>query len=253
MSQSLQMRITAQDVRNILVKNYTEPEYALFFEVPSGTGGPASRYADALVVNLWPSRGLELWGMEIKVSRSDWLSELKKPAKAESIMQYCDRWYLVVGSSDIVKDGELPVNWGLMVIKKNRLVIEVPAPKLTPSNISRSFFASLCRTVKSGMIHHSQINERVQDEVNKKIQINKSLIDYRYERLKDSYYELLEQVELFEKASGISIRSTFLPGEKIGKAVMVLLDYGPVHTRRILQDMCNRLDAISKQMQEGIL
>ena len=33
------------------------------------------RYADAIAMNLWPSRGLAVHGFEIKISRGDWQRE----------------------------------------------------------------------------------------------------------------------------------------------------------------------------------
>ena len=40
--------------------------------------GSRRRYADAVAMNLWPSKGLALHGFEIKVSRSDFLTELRE-------------------------------------------------------------------------------------------------------------------------------------------------------------------------------
>ena len=56
-----------------------------------------------------------LHGHEVKVSRSDWLTELRDPEKAEAFRSYCDFWWLVVSEKSIVKVGELPIGWGLMV------------------------------------------------------------------------------------------------------------------------------------------
>lgn len=57
-------------------------------------------------------------GHEVKVSRSDWLAELRDPNKSETWRQYCNKWYLVVPDASIVKD-DLPEGWGLMVVGKN--------------------------------------------------------------------------------------------------------------------------------------
>lgn len=121
--------------------------YAMLEEVRSETGYSGhGRYADALVMSLWPSRGLELFGFEIKASRSDWVKELEHPEKAEPIFQYCDRWYLVAGSDNIVKPGELPPTWGLMLPRGQQLVIKTEAPKLEPQPITREFLASIFRS-----------------------------------------------------------------------------------------------------------
>jgi len=100
-------------------------------------------------MNLWPSRGLELHGFEIKVSRGDFLRELKAPEKAETIARYCDRWWLVVSDDDIVLDGELPPTWGLLVRRGNSLRLKRDAGQLTPIPISRKFLAALLRVAST--------------------------------------------------------------------------------------------------------
>jgi hypothetical protein len=73
------------------------------------------RTADALAVDLWPSSGNAIHGFEVKVSRSDWLTELKDPEKAEAFRPYCDHWWLVVPDATIVRD-DLPAGWGLLAV-----------------------------------------------------------------------------------------------------------------------------------------
>ena len=43
---------------------------------------------------MWPSRGLYIAGVEIKVSRADWLKERKDPGKSVSIQRFCKYWYV---------------------------------------------------------------------------------------------------------------------------------------------------------------
>ena len=74
------------------------------------------RTADAIAIDTWESQGLEVHGFEIKCSRSDWLTELKHPEKSEPFRRFCDRWWLVTSSKDIVKPGELPEGWGHMAM-----------------------------------------------------------------------------------------------------------------------------------------
>jgi len=73
------------------------------------------RTIDALAVDLWPSSGHLIHGFEVKVSRSDWLTELKDPDKAEAFRPYVDHWWLVVSDPAIVRD-DLPDGWGLMCV-----------------------------------------------------------------------------------------------------------------------------------------
>lgn len=71
------------------------------------------RTADAMAVDLWPSSGHRIHGFEVKVSRSDWLTELKDPDKAMAFRPYVDHWWLVVPDTSIVR-GDLPPGWGLL-------------------------------------------------------------------------------------------------------------------------------------------
>lgn len=136
--------IRAQDVRDALARTYAAPEYALFFEVGDATGGRARRWADAIAMGLWPSRGLALQGFEIKVARNDWRSELKNPAKAESIAQYCRYWWLVTPPG-IVADGELPETWGHLELQGQRLKALVKPTAREVEPISPAFLAAILR------------------------------------------------------------------------------------------------------------
>lgn len=120
-------------------------KYAVLFEVRNATGHAANRSIDAVTMSLWPSLGLELSGMEIKISRSDWLRELKDPAKASSTFEYFDRWYLVA-PRDVAKIDEIPGPWGWYAPEGDKLVCLKKAPQNpTLQTIDRGFLASLLR------------------------------------------------------------------------------------------------------------
>ncbi len=89
-----------------------------------------------------------LIGHEVKVSRSDWLSELRDPSKADRIKQFCHHWYLVVPDSSIVKTGELPEGWGLMTQSVSGLRVKVRAPLLNPVPLTLDFVAGLAAAVQ---------------------------------------------------------------------------------------------------------
>ena len=55
-------------------------------------------------------------GGPIDVLTGDWLAELRDPSKADAFRPYCHRWWLVVADRSIVRDGELPDGWSLMVM-----------------------------------------------------------------------------------------------------------------------------------------
>lgn len=71
-------------------------------------------------------------GFEIKCSRADWLRELEDPSKAQTWKRFCHFWWLVVSDKDIIKDGELPDGWGLLIPRGKGLVAKAPAPFIDP-------------------------------------------------------------------------------------------------------------------------
>ncbi len=107
-----EIKFKTSDMRAMLRELHPTGEWALMEEVAPRTGG-GTRYADGIAVNLWKSRGYAVHGFEIKVSRADWMRELKNPAKADELFGYCDHWW-VVAAPGIVKPEELPAGWGLM-------------------------------------------------------------------------------------------------------------------------------------------
>lgn len=133
------------DFLSLLRTRYPAEAYALFPEVQSATAYQGRQRCDALAMGLWPSRGLDVIGFEFKASRSDWLRELHSPDKAEEIFQFCDRWYLVADGAAIVRAGELPSTWGLLVVHGDLLSEEVSAPKLDAKPFERQFVAAVLR------------------------------------------------------------------------------------------------------------
>lgn len=105
--------LTASTIYDSIAAAHTAPEWAVFSEVSDATGGRASRRADALALNLWPSRGLEIRGFEIKISRSDLKRELNDPSKADAIGKYCHTWCLATPIGLIKESDPVPSTWGI--------------------------------------------------------------------------------------------------------------------------------------------
>jgi hypothetical protein len=127
-----------------LLKTFPLPEYATFFEVGDATGGGHSRWADAVSMACWPSRGLRIFGFELKASRSDWLREKKKPEKSVAIQRFCHHWVLVT-AENVLQPGELPPTWGHLELAGGKLHWRTPTPALTPAALEPSFVAALLR------------------------------------------------------------------------------------------------------------
>lgn len=96
-------------------------------------------------MDCWSSKGMEIHGHEVKVSRSDWLTELRDPEKAEAFRPYCNRWWLVVPDVEIVR-GDLPRGWGLMVVNAGGVaMVRKRAPLMDALTLPRPMLAGLLR------------------------------------------------------------------------------------------------------------
>lgn len=130
----------------LLRARYPADKYAFFAGVRDAPGFDATRTLDALAMGLWPSAGLDIHGFEVKVSRSDWLRELRQPSKAGTFIEKVDRFWFAVADNSIVRDLELPQGCGLLVATPaGGLRVRVEAPKLSPQPIGRQFLASILR------------------------------------------------------------------------------------------------------------
>lgn len=113
-------KVTADYIREALTASYCEPEWYLGFEVGNSTGANCRRHADAVAINAYPSRGYEVRGFEIKVSRSDLQQELDNGIKAEMVAQHCNYWYLVVPKG-LTENMMIPAPWGILEYSDGKL------------------------------------------------------------------------------------------------------------------------------------
>ena len=117
------------------------------------------RIADYIAVDSFQSRELtafetfrdrprSIHGHEIKVSRADWLAELRDPSKADAWIRHCHYWWLVA-PADVVRD-DLPYGWGLMVPHGKSLRVAVQATRGDVEPMTTSTVAALLRaTIKT--------------------------------------------------------------------------------------------------------
>lgn len=125
------------------------PRYICAEHVRAGAGFE-QRTADFIAVDTWESSMRQGWltvhGVEVKVSRSDWLRELKDPRKAAEGMRYASHRWLAVPDPAIVREGELPDGWGLLCYAQSRgLIAKVAAADYGGEPLSPSAIAALLR------------------------------------------------------------------------------------------------------------
>jgi hypothetical protein len=248
------------NVWEILRKRYPANEYALMSEVRDAAGFGASRSADFILFNLWPSRGLHLSGIELKSSRSDWLRELKHPKKAEAIFTFCDFFWLLTEEKDefgkedsIAKLEEIPINWGWMAIKKGKIHIRKEAPKLEPKPVDRDFLGAMLKRAcdKTNFVHIGSIEERVTNAREAGREEAKNRLFSAEKELE----KLKEDVQAFYKASGINLHNYYrwhTDPTKIGAAVKMIEEGGAEAIRKQLINLQGTAESILASIAKHI-
>lgn len=204
-----------------LQRRFKPPEWAMFREVGNSTGMRCNRHADVIAMNLWPSRGLEIVGVECKASRSDWVRERDNPEKADDIAKFCDRWYLAVTDAKIVAAGELPKTWGLLVLRGDSVVETVEAPKLEAVPLTRGFIAALLRRSSESNVSKAELaaaeRKGYQEGHEAGERIGTVNAKYGAKRLEN----LEREVAAFKTASGIDL-GAYCDGKELGELVKLI-------------------------------
>lgn len=231
-------------LRRIQAK-FPAPAFATFANVADSTG-IANRRADAISMAAWKSRGYLIHGFEIKISRGDWLRELKQPEKTECLQKYCDHWWIVVSDQSIVR-GDLPEPWGLMVANGKGLATVVKAPKLTPVPMDREFLASLLRTaIYSAPSEPKEVAEARAAGIEQGRAESTAVVEKQIEVID----KLKKRIDDFEKASGISINDMWTDSAELGKAVAFVMNRdGRRHLPAQIQRLRHELTHAAKQLE----
>lgn len=249
--------MTEAAVCDILRQKWGGKEYAFLPQVRNQTGyAKRVRTADAIAMSLWPSRGLHLHGFEIKVSRSDWLHELKQPEKAEEIARFCHYWWLAARDVDIVKPGEVPPTWGFVVVSTGKpKVIQSPMLNKGAQVPTIEFVASLFRAMQecSPFIER---DKAVDDAKNAGWQEGKAWQEEQSAKEVKHANEKREAVEKciseFESASGLTINDPWWKdgrARKIGRAVQHVMRLGDDGTTE-LDWFADKLGQLLKDVNE---
>ena len=145
--------------------SYEGRQFIIAEKVATHPGGSHSsaRIADAVVLDTWTTtyadlteseRERRMWserqsihGFEVKVSRSDWLTELADPTKADAWARHCHYFWLVASEKTIVR-GDLPDGWGLLVPHGVSLRVAVKPTRRDPEQMPLPMIVSLARAVQ---------------------------------------------------------------------------------------------------------
>lgn len=125
-----------------IIKEYYGTEAAVIGQVANSTGAGVRRHIDAVAIGLWPSRGLYIHAIEIKISHGDLKRELDNPAKADEIARYCDAFYIAAPFGPI--EG-VPESWGWYTIIDGKAKKVKKAEQIECSRLTKSFVAAIAR------------------------------------------------------------------------------------------------------------
>lgn len=230
-------------IADLLSLRFRVPHWAFLRSVRNGTGFPASlRTADAMAMSLWPSRGLELHGFEIKVDRRDWLGELKHPEKAEAICQFCDHFW-IVATEKVVLEADVPKTWGWMEVRKERLHVVKAAPELSHISPSRLFLASLLRTAVAQVSPEAQQKEAYERGFRKGREEGETCTVRNEQYVKEKIERWEKVAEDFKAKTGVYI-SDYSNGSDIGDAVRAVMNGDHLKIAHRLQDLRVRAQGI---------
>ena len=229
--------------------------YALFPQVPDGTGARQRRTADAIMMSLWPSRGLHLYGIEYKRTVTDWQRELKNPAKADSIGRYCDYWY-ILAPVGVVNPMEVPPAWGLWEIDKRRRLLRTREAPINDHkvDIDLTFLAGLVRAAQNALSSQSNLRAIRTEQYQRGFKDGKLDAKHDIDLSKSELARFKETLQDFEDASGIKINSWY-GGEYLGEEVregLKLLSDPKTHIRTAqhVMEQTERLNSAATALVE---
>lgn len=120
-----------------------------------------TRTLDFVAIDTWASGKNARHGVEVKVSRSDWLRELKEPSKSELFRRWTTHFWLAVSDQGVARPDELPEGWGLLVRGRYcggwRLTAKVPAPRQMAEGIPAETLAPLLYAVQKTAVKRARL------------------------------------------------------------------------------------------------
>lgn len=147
------MAITSEMLVKLLItlRHHDTRNWECFPELRIGTGyGKASEQRlDLWCIHMWPSSGWARVTYEVKVSRSDFRREMKKPLKRRYGMLFSNRFYFAAPKG-VIPASEVPPECGLIEVVEEKpgrydLVTTIDAPARDTPMPSWNFLAAICR------------------------------------------------------------------------------------------------------------
>jgi len=246
---------TTPEVNQMLWNKYTENgEYVFLFDVPDVVGIKQRRRCDGIAIGMWGSTGRLIHGFEVKISRSDWLRELKDVSKADPFIERCDRWWLVTGSASVAKLEEIPAAWGWMSATKTGLRVQRP-PQILPQDERRMerlwAFALIRRAAERGSSGSPEFQARLTKEREHLERRAKTDLEIAIRNVSPAFDRLRKQVDEFEKHSGMKLDDWRLGNVgKLARRLFAISEDGYGGFKHTLEAQLRALKQLAEQTQE---
>lgn len=192
----------SQTIYRLIRNKYKRMGFSVLEQVRNKPGYRDIRIADALAISQSSLRDTSFIGFEIKVSKSDFRTELANPRKADEIAQFCNKWF-VVAPKGVIPVKELPENWGLLEATKTQLRITKEARELPCVPPTREFVAMIMRQVENSKPVEEAYGRGYREGTDHENKWRKESL----ERRDDELQSLRDSVDTFEKNSGLRIRN----------------------------------------------
>lgn len=246
-------KLATHQLEAMLRAKYQRDRYALFFDVPDAVSLDARRRIDAVAVGIWKSVGRSIDAFELKISRADWLRELKQVDKADPFISICDRFWLVTGDPTVAKLDEIPACWGWMTATKHGLRVQRPAEKLPQdrTNLPWGFTLGLLRKLQDDLVSSPDVRTMLEESHRDLREKHSRELEQAGNRASRDLEKLRETVTTFEKESGIEL--THWRFGHAGNVVRSLLELGyegngTKHVPKILRRQADELRGLLKQL-----
>lgn len=252
--------MNSTDVLDALCRSLEGQGYVVVREVMVGSQrNRTERRADAIAVQLYESRGVHLHAFEVKVSRADWMRELREPAKADPIATGC-RYYTIIAPQGVVDPLEVPLAWGLWQVRAaDGKVMRTRAGQpnedarfdvSTMARILRRAYDAILAPGADALKAAEQKGWKEGHEAGKRDAARPEGEDYR-----ERYNELVEAVTAFQQASGVDLGARWYPNptkaRRTGEAVRLLMEQPHAMTglRRALLETQDRIARMVREVE----
>jgi hypothetical protein len=137
----------AKFILNVLKDSLDPLKFAFFDElrIGGGFGKDSEQRFDAWSICYYPSKRNVTTCYEIKISKSDFLHEIKNPKKRRAGLRLSNEFYFVT-PEDLLKITDIPVECGLKeVTESGKIKTIIPAPFRDIEPPTWLFLSSVCR------------------------------------------------------------------------------------------------------------